>query len=67
MRISGDFNDGAEYMGDDPEIDALVRSTQHLGPEFPCRSDSGHDLALGLAIWRSDGHLDTPGDIQANE
>jgi hypothetical protein len=56
-------------LGDEPEIDGLVISSQGENPECYWDEFRGPETAwqvLGLASWRFDMHLDYPGDIQVN-
>jgi len=54
--------------GDEPEVDALVSDSEGENPDVywsdPLMgASSSYDLAMGLASWRFDGHVDGTGDL----
>lgn len=58
------------YGHDEPEIEGLVWHTMDSNPD--CYWDGTNEpeiarVALGIASWIFDGHIDTMGDIQPNE
>lgn len=57
-------------LSDEPEIQGLVIDSEGENPDCYWDEFRGPETAwqvFGLANWRFDMHLDTPGDIQANE
>lgn len=55
-----DYNELAMQVDDEPEIQALVDNGSFSNPEFPVLAyNSGAALALGIAVWRCDGHTDS--------